>query len=133
MLLQAGDVWHFVKHLSSVVVALLQIFALPPVAELLALLQIFALPPVAELLALLQIFALFPVAELLALLQIFTLPPVAELLALISPRLSGSFSPRPGRTQPSFAWSLMEWRWEPLLTLSQSLLWVRWNSELSGS
>ena len=45
-----------------------------------------------------------------ALLQIFALPPVAELLALLSPPLYGPFSPRTGRTRPSFACSLREWR-----------------------
>ena len=39
MQLKVGEVWHFIRHLSRVVAALLQIFALPPIAELLALLS----------------------------------------------------------------------------------------------
>ena len=37
VLLQAGEVWYFVKHLSSIVASLLQIFALPRIAEFLIL------------------------------------------------------------------------------------------------
>ena len=47
VLLQAGEVWYFVKRLSSVVAALLQIFALSPVAVLLALLS----PPLLALIS----------------------------------------------------------------------------------